>query len=150
MNKKGFTLLEMLVVVLIIGIISAIALPQYNRVKERAHFARAQVMAKSLYNSCDRLLIEFGIGYKDLSAAEKKISRLDIGKDSLLPAGFAIVDDSSITGAGFSYTLDQTQEECVVNITRISDSSTQLIYDGETFTCTDNGTSGMCELYGLD
>ena len=51
MNKKAFTLLELLAVITIIGILSAIALPQYHKVMEKAHFTKAQVMAKSLYDS---------------------------------------------------------------------------------------------------
>ena len=41
MNRKGFTLVEVLVVVLIIGILTTVALPQYQKAIERSRSAAA-------------------------------------------------------------------------------------------------------------
>lgn len=50
-NKKGFTLMEMLVTVLIIGILSAIAIPQYTTAVEKTKIMGNVVMMKALQDS---------------------------------------------------------------------------------------------------
>ncbi len=50
-NQKGFTLVELLVVIAIIGILAAIAIPQYNQYRNRGYIASLKSDAKNLFTA---------------------------------------------------------------------------------------------------
>ncbi|MBO4706967.1 MAG: prepilin-type N-terminal cleavage/methylation domain-containing protein [Elusimicrobiaceae bacterium] len=68
---KGFTLLELLVVVLIIGILASIALPQYNKAVEKAKLSEALINIKTIEASVDRYLLTNSIPVNETNISDK-------------------------------------------------------------------------------
>ena len=58
--KKAFTLIELLVVVLIIGILAAIALPQYEKAVEKSRIAEAKLNLNTMKRNYELCVLEFG------------------------------------------------------------------------------------------
>ena len=50
-NRRGFTLIELMVVVAVIGILTAIAIPLYTNIQLRARVAKAQGDARALVSA---------------------------------------------------------------------------------------------------
>ena len=74
--KKAFTLIELLVVVLIIGILAAIALPQYRIAVEKSRAAEAITNIATIKEQMQLYMLENGlpasgeIGYKDFTSVD--------------------------------------------------------------------------------
>jgi type IV pilus assembly protein PilE len=50
-NKRGFTMVEIMVVLIIVSILAAMAIPNYNRSVERAKSRDAQTTLEAIYQS---------------------------------------------------------------------------------------------------
>lgn len=162
-NKKGFTLIEILTVVLIIGILSGVALPQYRRVMQKAYAAQAVTMMRVIYDSSERLAVEFG--YKDYTAfaaehaAEAKFSRMDMFNAETMPANCAYADSETSVSCpthdtlkAYKYKADVTSGTThYVAAKKIGDpyQNTVLLFNRSNGQIYCQGTQVACDVFGL-
>jgi prepilin-type N-terminal cleavage/methylation domain-containing protein len=85
MKNKAFTLIELLVVVLIIGILAAIALPQYRYAVEKAKYTALIPEMKALYNAIQIFILTNGRNPQSL--ADLDIEASDKIKDQSIETG---------------------------------------------------------------
>ena len=89
MKNKAFTLVELLVVVLIIGILAAIAVPQYQKAVLKARFATLKFKTKAIAEAVNRYQLATGslpksikdldIDFADITYWEEKNPETDSG-----------------------------------------------------------------------
>ena len=85
--KKAFTLIELLVVVLIIGILAAVALPQYQKAVHRSRMAEIPIRMKSLMDTAEEYILVNGY-------PASSVNLFDINED--LKSGLTPVANSTM------------------------------------------------------
>lgn len=92
--KKGFTLIELIVVIIIVGVLAAIGLTQYTKIVEKGHAAEARTVLGSLRS------LEVAA---NLEGAYETVANLDASIPTSCVAGGAYY---------FSYGCNTTTGEC--------------------------------------
>jgi len=107
MRKKGFTLVEVLIVVIIIGILAAIAMPQYVGTIEKARSAEATSNVGALRSSMDRYWYEKS---SQPSYTAATLNTLDIDNpndDGNRMYDYTLTDSSDITARSYTIRADR-------------------------------------------
>ncbi len=95
-NTKAFTLIEVLVVVLIIGILAAIAVPQYQKAVDKSRASQLLMTSKSLYDASKFYQLQNG-------AYATKMEDLDINFGNINGAELNLDDGSQCVLNGQYY-----------------------------------------------
>ena len=163
MKKKGFTLIEILTVVLIIGILTSIGIPQYRKVIARSQVVEAESMLRSIYDSSERLAAEFGYrSYERLLAAKApnedqfSFGRMDMfGRDNM-PKGCSLQNNTTeMVCQRFTY---HASEDGYVTAQKLQNpfQGTTILLDRNTMQlfCEPNTSTDpdgeACDVFGLD
>ena len=93
--RGGFTLIELLVAVLIIGILAAIALPQYQEVVDKANYSSMMSLVKAIKNEQELYYMVHGRYAANFE---------ELGTD-LLPDNFTLSEDK-VTASFPKYTVE--------------------------------------------
>jgi len=82
--KKGFTLIEMLIVVLIIGILAAIALPQYQMSVMKTRYTNLMDITKALAEAEERYYLATGFYTVDFNSLDISVKGVKEGVRTFL------------------------------------------------------------------
>ncbi len=154
-NRKGFTLVEILIVVLILIILVTMAVPMFDRALEKSHLAEVETNLKRLGEAKQRLMDERNVA--NFTNGAFTINQLDIGfvnsqefTYSLYPSTFpnavcAVRSRGDAKDTTFLFLGEEAEETCASTSGNIC---SKYKSNGQRFFCQDSSnSSNSCELY---
>jgi type II secretion system protein G len=131
-SEEGFTLVELLVVMLILGILAAIAIPSFFNQRDKAHDADAKAAVRTSQTAIETYATD-NDGVYDGAAAGTTASNLNVIEPTLNQEGTRL---SVVAASGKTYTVkDVSTTGSTFSISRAADGTTSL-------TCTTAGQKG--------
>ena len=108
MIEKGFTLVELMIVIVIVGILSSVALPNFLSQSNKAKGTEAKTQISAIMKTAGGLYADGGMGAIDISGTPS-CSRLG-GPDNYAAATAAVPGGAAATaqkGGKFNYACDK-------------------------------------------
>lgn len=97
MNKKGFTIVELVIVIAVIAILAAVMIPTFGGIIEKANKSSVQQTAQSLYKQA--IALDLADGVQNNAEGETAITEVD---DK--PVTYTVTTNGTTTTINFKYT----------------------------------------------